>query len=141
MTTTAATHWHVKRHDEDDDVFAGDLAESLDYAAGEMDDMAEHEHGGVSACGDEGDFEEAYRCFQRSETYSNLTENLRSIHRQHTAPLAERAPIYQGDDEKTRAALAKHLVHVLGMANSNGPAGFAIYECGDVECAPSEGDD
>lgn len=134
-------HWHVRRHNEDDDVFAGDLPGALDYAVTEMTAMADHEQQGISACGDAGDYEGAYRCYQRAETYGNLAHNLHNIHRQHTVPLAERSPAYQGDDDKTRAALEQHTGWVLGMANSNGPHGFAIYECGDVECAPGEDDD
>lgn len=135
--TTTATHWHVKRHDGDDDVFAGDLAGALDYAETEMTRVADHEHEGITACGEAEDFEEAYASFKRSEAYAGLAANLDNIHKQRTLPVEKRAPLYRGDDAETRAKLDASTARVIDTVNAQGPDGFSVYGCAEAECDPT----
>lgn len=121
------SHWHVQRHNEDDDVYAvEDLAYALNYAATELERVADFEHDGITANGEAGDFEEAYRAFQRAETYAGLAANATNLYRQATLPLAERAPLYRdGNPEVWR----KSADHVVDQINGDGPNGFEIWEC------------
>jgi hypothetical protein len=106
-------------------------------AATELEHVAEFEHEGISANGEAGDFEEAYRSFQRAESYAGLALNAANLYRQATLPLADRAPLYRdGNPEIWR----KSADHVVDQVNSDGPNGFAIWECADVECAPTDED-
>lgn len=134
---TTATHWHVRRHGGDDDIFAGGLDSALDYAETEMTRAADSEYEGVTACGEAEDFEEAYRCFQRSETYSGLAANLDNIYKQRTLPVEKRAPLYRSGDAETRAALDASTEHVIAEVNAQGPDGFAVYGCALEECDPT----
>jgi hypothetical protein len=135
------THWHVRRHAEDDDVYAdGDLFAALDYAAGELDRLAEHEHEHITAYGEAGEFERAYKSFVKSQRYAGLAANVRNAHHQGTAPLDQRAPLYQDPDEGVnRSRAEQYACHV--MEDIPRLAGtFAMWECADVECAPADDD-
>lgn len=129
-------HWHVQRHNEDDDIFATwDRAEAFAYAADELNRMADHEREGISACGEGGGFEEAYRCFERAERYAGLAANAANIHKQLTAPVVQRAPLYAGQDEGYSlvllgVAVARQLAALNGPES---PAGFRVWECTETD--------
>lgn len=94
------THYHVMRHDDDEDPFiSDDLFAVLDRLATELDSLADMEHDGISGYGEAGLFEEAYRCWERSEKYAGLQANAENMTRQHRAAREDRAPLYAGPDE------------------------------------------
>jgi hypothetical protein len=131
----SVTHWHVRRHAEDDDELTIEtIFGALDYASTELERIADHEHEGIAACGESGEFEEAYRCFVRANEFGNLQLNAHVIATQWSLAPAERAPHYQSDDGPAR--LLTGALHQVSEINSNGPEGFAIYECPIDECAP-----
>ena len=130
-------HWHVSRHSDDEDVFiTEDFWNALDYAAGELRDLAEFEYEGISAMGEAGDYEGAYTAFKRSNELDALYEAAIHPRQQHrrTDPDEDeiitdrhRAPLYRGyggDDrimETARRAVEK--------VNSESPV--SIWECSD----------
>jgi hypothetical protein len=92
------THWHVTRHSEDDDPYVTDsLYDALDYAAGELDPLAGHEHDMITASGEAGNFEEAYKSFVKTETLAGLQANAANIQTQARSEPADRAPLYSDD--------------------------------------------
>jgi hypothetical protein len=124
------THWHVQRHSDDDDpyVTAG-IYDALDYAATQLGNLADFEHDGIMGCGEAGAFEEAYRCWERSELYGNLADNAANVVRQHREQdAAKRAPLYQGDGWE--AALLKHAMWTASEINGKAPRGFMVWYCG-----------
>lgn len=142
MATPSATHYHVQRHSEDDDVLSTDsLAEAMDYAATELDMMADSEHTMIRASGEAGDYEAAYRAWEHVEAWYGLQANAANIAKQHTVPPAERAPLYRADDTAARDALRTAAMHVMEMINAEGPDGFAMWECSLTECAPVADDE
>lgn len=135
-------HYHVRRHGEDDDIYrTWDMGSAMDYAATELDLSADSEHSMIRELGEAEDFEEAYKAWDRSDTWGNLVDNARNIAKQYAADAADRAPLYRDDTPETRAALRSHAEHVMEMINRDGPRGFAMWVCLDPECAPSEDDD
>lgn len=138
-TRAASVHWHVSRHAEDDDVYAAaDLFAALDYAAGELDRIAEHEHDAITSYGEAGLFEPAYIAFKTSERIAGLAANARTAHHQGTAPLADRAPLYQNPDETVNARRAEQYARHTVDAINAGANDFRVYECTDVECVPAD---
>lgn len=133
-------HWHVSRHSDDEDVLiTEDFWNALDYAAGELRELAEFEYEGIAPMGETGDYEGAYTAFKRSNELDALYQ--RAIHpvQQHRRadpdddepsrydPARWRAPLYRGyggDDrlmETARRAVEK--------VNSESPV--SIWECSD----------
>lgn len=125
------THFHVMRHSDDEDPFiCEDLFTVLDYLGTEMRDLADMEHDGIAGYGENGMFEDAYRCWERSEQYGSLQLNAENMVRQHRAAREDRAPLYAGpddggaclpdDDEDSR--LRKSAMWVLGKICDGSPA-------------------
>jgi hypothetical protein len=133
------THWHVSRHGEDDDPFiTPDFWTALDYATGELNDLAEFEHEGISANGEMEAYQEAYACFVRSNELDALRNGLKHALDQHSKrDLDEnetydhgkehRAPLYQGigGDERIMATA----MHAVERVNNGSP--MSIWECRD----------
>jgi hypothetical protein len=144
MTTT---HWHVTRHNDDDPFVTEDLFSALDYAATELDILAENEYEYTSAIAervnnrddDVSPYEmaEALRSFARSETYGNLQANAANMVKQHDAPLDERAPLYRetwqanpGTSPQQRLDEAAH--NVATQINNESP--LSIWPCTANAC-------
>jgi hypothetical protein len=102
-------HYHVRRHSDDDDPYVSDdLFACLDYAATELDQLADFEHDYVStvAAKVEEDWSrvsglvtphearEALLSFAKCERYVALMANARNIVKQHNTPRRDRAPLY-----------------------------------------------
>jgi hypothetical protein len=157
------THWHVTRHSEDDDPYVtDDLYDAMEYAATELDLIADHEHDMITVSGEAGDFEEAYKSFKKTEILAGLQANATNIYTQSRSVPADRTPLYQEDmpynppltDEGTPTAestvnTASELYQTaLRMAeNINRDSQFSIWSC-DAETAyvtdtgdPSDEDD
>jgi hypothetical protein len=130
-------HWHVSRHRDDDDVFiTEDFWTALDYAATELRDLAEFEYEGISASGDAGDYEGAYKAFVRSNELDALRNNLAHAIDQHnkidpdddipgTVNDGYRAPLYRGygGDERIMET-ALRAVESVNLGSD-----MAIWEC------------
>jgi hypothetical protein len=128
MARTMGNHFHVQRHSEDEDIYVTErIYDALDYAATELEAVTDIEHEGISAYGEQGVFEAAYRCWQRSERYGDLAGNAENVVRQNNSPAEKRAPLYQGDGWQER--LLEHAQWVAGKINRDGPDGFGIWEC------------
>jgi hypothetical protein len=131
--TLPANHYHVHRHSDDEDPFVtGDLFDAIDYAATELDQLADFEHDGISASGEQGDYESAYNAFVRSERYNGLMLNARNMVKQHSQPIAERAPFYTpdweaGGEDAAQERLFESAKRTAGEINSGSP--IAISEC------------
>jgi hypothetical protein len=133
-------HWHVQRHAEDDDAFVTDTyVKVFEYTSDVLERIAEFMHEGISAYGDQGDYEAAYRAYQRSNRLSGLAANAANIYEQGTVPAAERAPLYQ-DEPEQGPLWQQAATHTLSEINANGPDGFSIWECVETECAPVDED-
>jgi hypothetical protein len=140
MTTPPVNHYHVRRHSEDEDPYiTDDLFSALDYAATELDNMADFEHDGISACGEQGDYESAYEAFVKCERYNNLMMNARNMVKQKGAFYADRAPLYQvnsadwvgrvGNEladarDAADARLFESAIRTAGEINSGSPIGI-----------------
>lgn len=122
-------HWHVQRHAEDDDVHvAEDLGGAMDYAARELGYAAQHAHESISLYGEAGDFELAYRAWERCERYHGARENAENIAVQYSATDEnDRAPLYRGPGWIERLGVAA--AHTMDEVNRNSPAGFHIRVC------------
>ena len=132
---TASPHWHVQRHNEDDDVYTSDtLVATLEYAGTELQYAADREYDMISANGDAGAFGEAYRCFKRTEQFANLAANTHNIHQQATLPLEQRAPLYQVDGIQHMDAIHKAGLNQINEITAHGPKDFRVWECADVPC-------
>ena len=140
------THYHVSRHTEDDDVFVtDDLFAALDYAADELDRMADFEHDGVSMVaakieeesdygtpGNVYDMREALLSFAKMERYNTLMLNARNLVKQSKAAIAERAPFYtpdweEGGEDAAQARLSESAKRTAGEINSGSP--IRIWDC------------
>jgi hypothetical protein len=130
-------HWHVSRHSDDDDVFiAEDFWSALDYAAGELRDLAEFEYEGISASGDAGMFELAYTAFKRSNELDAVKMQADHALQPHnkidpdddipgTVNDGYRAPLFRGPggDEK----IMECALRAVERINSATPV--SIWEC------------
>lgn len=133
------THWHVVRHGEDDMPYVSyGLASALDYAATEVDRIADSTHDEALACHENGEWEDASNAFVRSEAQANLAANLTALVRNaqsHTPD--DRAPHYRQEavmGPLWRAAVA----HLFNDPNTEWPDGFAFYSCPNAECSPMD---
>lgn len=134
--TRYTSHWHVVLHSEDDDRLSTyDFVEALDYAAAEVDRMGDHAFEQISFCGDSGNFEAAYRAFQRFGVLEGHALNLRNMVEQATGGPARRAPHYR--DEPARGPLwTVAAERVAGEVNAEIGNGFAFYRCVCGDCRP-----
>jgi hypothetical protein len=126
-------HYHVTTHPDDDDRYTTDnLFQALGYAADELDHLADFEHDGISAYGEQGDYESAYNSFVKMERYDNLRRNAANMVKQHTSKRGERAPIYRPSwqdqgTEKADAVLFLSAMRVAQEINVGSP--LMIWEC------------
>lgn len=135
------THWHVQRHADDDEIHStGGLVEALGYAGTELDRASDYEYESITVHGDSGAYEDAYRSFQKSQTFAALAANAHNIHAQATAPREQRAPLYQVDDDQLTELIMKAAMREVREINAQGPAGFGIWQCDAPDCAPSDDD-
>jgi hypothetical protein len=127
------THYHVITHPDDEDGYTtDDLFAAVDYAGDELDRLADFEHDGISASGEQGDYESAYNAFVRMERYNGLMLNAANMVKQHNAKRGDRAPIYRPSwkDQGTEEAdtvLFQSAKHVVQMINEGSP--LSIWEC------------
>lgn len=134
-------HYHVQRHDEYDDIYTTwDLGDAMYYASTELDQLTDSEHSMIGVYGEAGDYEGAYRAWERCEAWSVVALNAHNIYRQYSPNPADRAPLYRADDSNTLALRRVHAEHVMEDINRKGPNGFAMWACTSNECAPSEDD-
>lgn len=153
------SHYHLSRHNEDDDPYiSADLYAVLDYAADELDRLADSEHGYVSDVAgrvkdgyrgtlanskvSESEMQDALLSFGKIETWTALVANGRNMARQHTAKRAARAPVYrpswqdQGTEESD-ARLLHSAKNVLEAFQADSP--FDVWECeADLHTWPDE---
>lgn len=129
-------HTHVSRHAEDDDIQAFDSRyQALDYAATELDRLADFEHDCITTSGEAGMFEDAYRAFVKCHRHNGLHMNAANIVKQHGAERPEdRAPLYRGDDWQDLLSVAAD--HVISEIVNGSP--FTIWQCSELECAPED---
>lgn len=127
-------HWHIDvATDEDSESAYPSIYQALDALAWELDNLLDFEIQGITALGDSGDFEEAYRSYQRSEKISNVLDNIRNVVKQHDLPVSDRAPFYQtgwgNDDSPDNASmrLLESAKHVAEMVNSD--TRLSIWHC------------
>jgi hypothetical protein len=136
-------HWHVQRYSGDEDTYVTDTVYwALGYAASELDRVADVENDRASAAGEAGDYEAAYHASQRVQRWAGLVANARNVHQHAGNPPWLRAPRYAGPDERDNVRLlgmAAH--HCVEKINSDGPDGFVMWQCPNVECAPTEDDE
>lgn len=114
---TEHEHFHVVRHNEDDDEFVTTgIAAAIDYAAMELEMLAGQEHEMVRTYGERGLYKEAYFAWDRSEEIFNLHENAANIAAQYAAKSEDdRAPLYQGPGwEERLAGAARHMIAEIG---------------------------
>jgi hypothetical protein len=142
------THWHVTRHSEDDDPYVtGSIYDALDYAARELNELADHEHDFVSTVASRvaehpdrnpchyDEMEAALRSFMKAEHYSSLALNAASRYKQSRASIADRAPLFQedqvflapGDADNPQAKLYQSATWTAGEVNSGSP--LSIWSC------------
>lgn len=120
------THWHVDTGLLDGTIeTCGDVFDALNVVSEALEDLVDYEHQGISACGDAGDFESAYRCFQRYERYDVLARNARHMWGQSRLPWAERAPLFHGGDDKLIESAHWHVSNI----ESDGPEWLSVAEC------------
>jgi hypothetical protein len=136
QTMTNPLHYHVSRHNEDDVAAFTTIFDAVGYAGVELARLADHENDMITAHGEARQFEDAWKAFKRTGTYNALALNAQNIERQYMAPPAERAPLYQDDENFER--LKKAAIRVAQMINSDTPTGFLVSMCASVECAPTE---
>lgn len=143
MTTQVTqSHWHVTRHSEDDDpLITSDVYFALDYAATELDRMADFEHDGIRCAGENGDFEGAYRAWEKAELYHGLMLAAKHAPDQHGKHRKDRAPHYAGpdsgpdekgwehylQDDNPDSLLYKTALHHVGEISFRSP--LSIWEC------------
>ena len=124
--TKTPVHYHVTRHSDDDEPFVTpDLYAALDYAADEIDSLAEFEHESISIFGDMGSYKEAYWAFQRTEALSVLHANVANIVHQHRTKREDRAPLYRDEDGDT--LLAESAQRMVEHVNSETPV--TLWDC------------
>jgi hypothetical protein len=136
-------HYHVDRlTDEDSESAYPDIFSALDAVADELSDLTDSEYQGIAAEGNAGDYEAAYRCFQRYERLSGVLSNCQHIVRQNSLPMSERAPLYaplyqpsgywspRQTETRDRAQArleAAATDHVMPMVNAETP--LAMWRC------------
>lgn len=132
-------HWHVVRHNEDDDPLSTySVAQALDYAATELERIAEAEEDDATAAAKEG-LDESYRyawqAHERAQAWHGLVANLRNMAHQYGVAPEGRAPLYQ-DPATAPVKLRQALTHLVVQLGAEGPADFHLYEHADDECRP-----
>jgi hypothetical protein len=152
------SHYHVIRHSDDDDPYISeDLFACLDYAATELDELADMKHATVSETAEnvrrgynglftdnsvgKDEMEYALLAFAACETYSNVRQNCLNMVKQHGySKRADRAPIYrpswedQGTEEAD-ARLIESAEHVVKMVNDDTPISIT-HCCGEMRTWP-----
>ena len=87
-----ATHWHVITHADDEDPFITyDTVAALDYAATEVAEYSENEHGNALDAFEGKRWEESATAFVASERYDTLARNMRIVVRNAALSPADRA--------------------------------------------------
>lgn len=95
-TTTTDQHFHIDASADGPDC-ADDVFAALEGAHFWIDGECDAEHQSISALGDMGDYEGAYRAWQKSEALSVLLLNISNITDHHYGR-KQPAPLYSGDD-------------------------------------------
>lgn len=152
------THYHVSIHNDDEDpLITDDLFAALDYAATELDNLADFEHEGVSITAervekaresygterypDVYEMEQALLSFAKMGRYAGLTANAANMVKQHNAKHNDRAPLYQVDfgrdatsdwvyadaAKEADARLLEAAKHAVQAVNDGSP--ISITEC------------
>lgn len=95
------SHWHVALHDEDENRFYPlTFWGMVDSAVDELERVAEYEYEGFRIQSDDGEFEEGYAAYLRSDSADIAKRNLENVYRQfHAATDDERAPLWKGQPE------------------------------------------
>lgn len=132
----AVSHWHVIRHTDDDDPFiTNNIGAAFDYAAGELDTLASLAHDEISGAGEAGDYEAAYRAWQREMALHNLHQNAANMAEQWGAEHEDdRAPLYRGDGATGRLIVASE--HMRDEIGTGSP--IKIITCPLDECRPDD---
>jgi hypothetical protein len=145
----ATTHYHVTTHPDDDDQYTtNNLFDALDYAAVELDHLADFEHEGMSITASaveqgynglriensvsKDEMEEALLSFVKMERFDNLRRNAANMVKQHKSKRGDRAPIYRPSwqdqgTEKADAVLSQSARNVAQEINVGSP--LMIWEC------------
>lgn len=127
-------HYHVTHTMSDNSYVAGDVLSALTYAVGELVTDTDIAYESISALGDAGDFEGAYKSFKEFETLDNLQSNLSNVIHQYVSEEMDRAPLFTGLGWQDR--LDGAINHVVDMINSDSLV--SIYPCSDSECEVEE---
>lgn len=135
------SHWHITRHDGDDDVYATDsIFEALDYAATELAIIAEMEHESIRIYGKAGDYESAYKAWDASDRLNAPIANAANMAKQNGLPVDQRAPLYR-DPASTDKLLRIAALSVVSEVNRNAPSGFHITQCYLDPCEAMQDDE
>lgn len=130
-----SVHWHVTRHSEDDDPLSTySIGGALDYAARELDIIADSEHDAHVWYGEAGEFEESWRASERVRAWSGLQQNLANLATQYARPVPERAPLYAGTDSAELLTIAVR--DMVRRIYEDGPDRFTLRECSHDDCRP-----
>jgi hypothetical protein len=127
----ATNHYHVTTHPDDDDRYTTDnLFSALDYAADELDHLADFEHDDINAYGEQGDYESAYNSFVKMERYDNLHSNAANMVKQHNAKQENRAPLYQDDwlDSEGNRQYRREYEDVPGLDQDAGTGDDRLFQ-------------
>lgn len=101
------------------------LGEALEYAREELAGDIDIAHDTAHACGEAGDFEQAWAEVLRMESLENLRANL--------DPARRDAPLYR-DDPVAYAALQESQAAMFPV-DAYGPAGrLYLWDCDETEC-------
>ena len=131
-----ASHWHVITHAEDEDTFITyDTVAALDYAATEVDEHAENEHGNAWDSFKVKSWEESATAFVTSERYGILARNMRVVVRNAALSPADRAPLYHHEGQYG-PLWTRSFEHVMDTFRSASPSGLNMWECHLHECRP-----
>lgn len=136
-------HWHVIRHNDDDDHYVTmDIYRALDYAQDELRETGEFYWEGITALGEQKMYEEAFKNFQLWQTFDNLRSNVKNVVKQHNSEVKDRAPLYSDPDVihdyAESSPLFKTALWVID--NVNRDTAMNIYSCtGDDVIADEDG--
>ena len=135
--TTTTEHFHIDASAEGPDC-CSDIFAALDSAHFWIDGEADAEHQSISALGEAGDYEGAFRAWQRSETLSVLALNIANV-TDHHYERKQPAPLYSGEDAAT--LLHEAALRLVDEINAS-DAHVSVYAAPfDAELCETEEDD
>jgi hypothetical protein len=139
-------HWHYSDNaDEPNESVYTSVFHALEASELELDTLLDYEIQCITAMGDNGDFEGAYRAYQRSQVIGGILDNVCNMVKQYESANADRAPLYRADwtgednQDEADARLLASAEHVTDAVNSDTPLSiWRCYQDCDIELYPGE---